>query len=133
MTVTATMLARLRRMVNEPDDTNDYDDAALTAIVEGYPVSDADGNDPDDNDWTDTYDLHRAAADIWEEKASVVAADFDFSADGGRYDRSQVYQQYTNLAHYHAARARVRSGRMVSSPTETPRQVWIGNLPEVDE
>lgn len=132
MSATATMIARLRRMVNEPDDTGGYSDAVLAEAIEQYPLLDADGNDPAQSDWTATYCLHSAARDVWEEKASVVAVDFSFSADGGSYSREQVYQQYMNQAHYHGARRAVGSVRLVASPTET-RAVWIGNLPEVDE
>lgn len=132
MTATATMIARLRRMVNEPDDTNGYTDALLAGAIETYPLLDSDGNDPSVTAWTATYCLHSAAREIWEEKASVVAVDFDFSADGGSYSRSQVYQQYMNRAAYHGARRAVDSIRLVSTPTEPVPAVWIGNLPETD-
>lgn len=132
MSATDTMIARLRRMVLEPDASNGYDDDVLAAVIEQYPLLDADGNDSSSDDWTASYDLHAAARDVLEEKAAVVAGDFDFSADGGNYQRSQVYQQLMNLAHYHAARRRVGSGRMVAQPNEVQPSTWIGNLPEVD-
>lgn len=132
MAATATMLARLRRMTNEPDETNGYTDAVITEIIERYPLLDADGNDPTASDWTAGYDLHAAASEIWEEKASVVAGDFAFSADGGQYSRQQVMQQYMQLAHYHRSRRNLTSGVMVAWPDEPNPALWIGNLPEPD-
>ena len=58
----------------------------------------------ENDDWVDTYDLHAAAADIWDEKAAGVAEDFDFRADGGQYSRSQVVEQYERRARYHRNR-----------------------------
>lgn len=132
MTATAAMIARLRRMVNEPTDAGGYTDEVLTDAIETYPLLDADGNDPSDSDWTANYDLHAAASQVWEEKAGVVAVDFDFGADGGTYQRHQVYQQYINQAHYHAARRSTGTGEMLVWPKETNPRAWIGNLPETD-
>lgn len=78
-------------MVNESDDSNAYTDTTLTAIIEAYPLLDSDGNEPVRTDWTATYDLH-AARGMCSMKGGCVRVDFDFSADGGNYSRSQVYQ-----------------------------------------
>ncbi len=91
-TPTADQIAQLRRMVAEPD-ANTYSTTVLSGIIVRYPLVDADGNDPDDLLWAGVWDLNRAAADIWEEKATAYVADFDFAADGGDYKRSQAHAQ----------------------------------------
>lgn len=101
-------IRRLRRMVAE-ETAAIYVDSDLSSAIERYPLDDADGNDPEDDDWTDTYDLHAAAADIWQEKASKVITDYDFSADGGRYDRSQVHSAMMRQVHHHLARRQAKA------------------------
>ena len=116
MAATAAQIAQLRRMVNEPDNTT-YDDDAITAFIEAYPLMDERAEVPytwdtstepptqDDNDnWVATYDLNAAAADVWAEKAAVVAGDYDFRADGGQFTRSQVYGQFMRQSAYYRAR-----------------------------
>jgi len=131
MSATAAQIAQVRRMVNEPDDTT-YDDDAISVFIERYPLLDERGEAPytwdtstspptqeDNEDWIATYDLHAAAADIWDEKAAVVAVDFDFSADGGNYSRSQVVQQFERQARAHRARRRPGAIRLHKWPKET--------------
>ncbi len=147
MSATAAELARLRRMVNEPETTT-YDDILLAQYIEKYALMDERGQEPytwdrstepptkDANEnWIPTYDLNSAAADIWDEKAAVVAADFNFSADGGRYDRGQVAEMFVKRARYYRSRRAIRTIMPVVYPTERDEDVfpWIGNLPEFDE
>jgi len=86
MTVSATDIAAVRRMTAVTN--TEYTDDALTAIIELYPLPDIKGNFPYtdqgevNTDWTARYDLHSAAADVWEEKAAALAAKYDFNADG---------------------------------------------------
>ena len=118
MSATAAMILQVRGWVNESDDTN-YDDDAIAVFIERYPLLDERGEAPyswdtttspptqdDNDDWIDTYDLHAAAADIWDEKAAIVAQDFDFTADGGSYSRAQVAAAYERQARIHRARRR---------------------------
>lgn len=119
MSATAAEVARLRRMVNETDEYGDYTDSDLEDYIERYPRMDERGQKPytydtstsppteeENDDWVPTYDLNAAAADIWEEKAAALAADFDFSADGASYTRSQKYQQAKDMAaHYRRRRS----------------------------
>jgi len=131
MSATAAQVARVRRMVNEADDTT-YDDDAIADYIESYPLIDERGEEPytwdtstspptqeDNDDWIATYDLHAAAADIWEEKAAVVAVDFDFRADGGQYSRSQVAERYERMVRYHRTRRAPRTHRLVMYPDPT--------------
>lgn len=130
MTATATMIEKVRRMVNEPENTT-YSDATLSVIIETYPLVDARGVEPytwdtstepptkDANDnWIVTYDLNAAAADIWEEKAALVAQDFDFKADGGGYTRSQVYDQFMKLADNYRSKRSVTTISQEAYPYE---------------
>lgn len=66
-------------------------DADLDELLAAAQITDSDGLDPTDDDWTPTWDLHGAAADGWERKAGLVAGDYDFGEDGQRFDRSQVH------------------------------------------
>ena len=127
MAATAAQVARIRRMVNEPTET-DYDDDLVEDYIERYPLVDARGEDPwvestttpgtleENDDWTATYDLAAAAADIWSEKAAALAGDFDFSADGGNYSRSQAYEQYMKQSRYWRARRSAVTMTMVPVP-----------------
>lgn len=130
-------------MVAEPDDTT-YDDAAITTYIESYPHIDEQGELPYTLDsstppaqeantsWIPTYDLHAAAADIWEEKAAAVAHKYDFSADGGNYSASNQYEQYMKQARNHRARRLPSTATMHKTPKEVEPSIWIGNLPEDD-
>lgn len=146
MTATAAQIAQIRRMVAEPTETT-YDDESVQGYIETYPLIDERGEAPytwdtstepptqtaNDN-WIATYDLHAAAADIWDEKASQWADKYDFSADGGNYHRSNVYNQMMAKVRYHRARRSLKGVALVKWPEEdnTAAMPWIGNLPEPD-
>lgn len=105
MSASAVNIADLRDMVAEPDATT-YSDTTLARIIETFPLIDADGYEPTDDDWTATYDLNAAAANVWSRKASALASLYDFAADGGSYKRSQAYQNAKSEARrYRAMRA----------------------------
>lgn len=111
---------RLRRMIAEPTDTT-YSDGDLIEYIERRPLTDALGNYPyvrgttfpvtevlNDN-WTPTYDLNAAAAEVWGEKASALASLFDYSADGASYTRKQQYDNAQAQQRYYAARRSART------------------------
>lgn len=136
--VTAAQIAQLRRMVAEPTVTT-YTDALLTSFIDKYPHIDPYGELPTDEygavnaDWTATYDLAAAAADVWEEKAGLVIGKFDFSANGGSYNQSQQYDQYMKQVRYYRSRRMPSTMKLVKYPTESMSdEGWIGNLPEDD-
>ena len=117
MSATDEQIERVRRMTGELD-TGTYIDDDIQTFIEDHPLVDENGEPPrvpstttpgemmTNPDWTDTYDLNHAAADIWEEKAAVLAGDYDFEADGGKYTRSQAYEQAMKMArHYRAKRS----------------------------
>ncbi len=126
MTATAEQIARLRRMVNEPG-ADTYSDVELQGYIERYPVVDARGENPYvestitpgtleiNDDWTATYDLNAAAADVWTEKAASLAADYDFETQGQSFSRSQAYEQAMAQARQYRSR---RSWKTVTARPE---------------
>jgi len=144
MAATAAQIAQVRRMVNEPT-TATYADADITTYIEHYPLMDALGETPYTWDtsttpasqvandaWVDTYDLAAAAADIWSEKAAGLAPNFDFSADGASYSRSQAYEQAMKQARYYRSRRSPKTATLQAWPKDDEGITWIGNLPEPD-
>lgn len=111
MTVTESMIAKLRRMINEPTQAL-YTDAALDEILTENAVTDPDGQT--------TYDLNAAAADVWSEKAALIADEFDFNADGGSFQRSQKYDAYMKNARHYGSRRKAKSRPLAfAEDTET--------------
>lgn len=143
MTATAVQIAEVRRMIAEPSTTT-YTDVLIADYIERYPHIDEQGELPytlssdtppthtTNDNWIATYDLHAAAADVWEEKAADVAHRVNFAADGGNYTMSNLYEQYMKMARYHRARRLPSTTRLHKSPKETDPAIWIGNLPESD-
>jgi len=133
----ATDIARLRRMVAESG-TATYTDSLLVSAISSYPLPDASGEWPyltsgsANTAWTPTYDLARAAADVWEEKAAAIAGNFDFTADGATFNKSQVTEHYMKQARLWRSRRTPGNHEMVSYPSITVQDVWIGNLAEED-
>ena len=97
-------------MVAEPTQDT-YTDDLLSAALTTHPLPDANGYAPTDTAWAGVWDSALAAAQVWEEKAAAFAGDYDFSADGGSYQRSQVYAQMMATARSFRARACGRYGR----------------------
>ena len=128
MAATAAMAERLRRMVDEPTTTT-YSDDLIDDYIEKYPLIDALGTDPQEVDfttepptisekdnWIPTYDLHAAAADIWEEKAATIAENFDFSADGGSFKRDQKYEHYMKQSRFHSSKRSAKTIKLWVEP-----------------
>jgi hypothetical protein len=132
MTATVDQVAQIRRMVGEPT-TAIYSDAALTAMIEAYPLMDENGvlayywnylttppSKVANTSWIPTYDLNQAAADIWQEKAATAAQDFDVAADGAAMSRSQVYEQCMKQQRHYAAKRAASTIRLRPSPRPLP-------------
>jgi hypothetical protein len=147
MTATAAQIAQVRRMVNEPDDTT-YDDDAISGYIEDYPRLDERGEVPytwdtstspptqdDNDDWIPTYDLAAAAADIWAEKAAILAQDYNFrSADGASFNRREVYEQYMNQSRYYRSRRKPSTHKLAVYPDMNGSKDpdWVINEAEDD-
>ena len=113
--------------------TDTYTDIDLSEYISRYPVDDADGYVPTDIGWAGNWDLNLAAADVWEEKVAMVAADFDFAADGGDYKRSQAYAQALQQARNFRARRQTGTLTMVATPKPAGAarlDGYLGNLAE---
>jgi glutamine synthetase len=106
MAVTIALIAKLRRMIAEPTFTT-YTDDDLEDVIEEHAVLDSEGYAPESDDWTATYDLNAAAAELWEEKATAFVGLYDFNADGGSFNRSQAYNQAMKMARHYHSRKRV--------------------------
>lgn len=130
-------IARLRRMVAESG-TATYTDSSLRTTISGYPLPDVTGEWPYlasgsvNTDWTGTWDLAAAAADVWEEKGAALAGSFDFTADGATFHKSQTVEQYERQARKWRSRRSPGNHEMRAYPMPTLRETWIGNLAEED-
>jgi len=126
-------LTRLRRMVAEPG-TAPYTDALLVDAIAAYPLPDVAGEWPlltsgsANTAWTGTFDLAAAAADIWSEKATSYVGNFDFTADGATFHKSQVYEQYSKEARRWRSRRTHGNHTVVSYPAPTLRDNFVFNI-----
>lgn len=134
MSASTDQIYELRRRVAEPTDARGYTNTRLSVYIERYPLVDALGRFPWRSNlgnppelevnpyWTATYDLNAAAADIWDEKASSLAENYD--RDGA--SRSQAYEHAVKRAKYYRAR---RSPTLIEqTPYPYPvRESWVGN------
>jgi hypothetical protein len=60
-----------------------------------------------------TYNLHRAASNIWQQKAAFVYADTNWQADNHRLDSAQVFDHCHKMANYHAQLAGMLVSRLI--------------------
>ena len=115
MAATATQITRVRALAGVT--VSDYSDAAVTLAISEYPKIDSAGLDPTDTEWTESYDLYRAAADIVDQRAAGVVEQYDQDSDGAALSRSQKFAQLTRLASRLRARAAPRIARRVLQDT----------------
>lgn len=115
MTITESDIRRLRSMINEPTDETwtDYD---LATLIEATACIDKYGKEPDDYGWKPTYNLYQAASELWLEKAAKVSDEFDFSADGGSFQRSQKQAMALKQAGYFESRSKALSLHLKQYP-----------------
>lgn len=145
MTATAAQIAQVRRMTSEPTEDT-YSDEAVQGYIEEYPTVDERGTDPywwnsattpptrtANVDWIATYDLHAAAADIWEEKAAALSAGYDFATEGQSFTRSQAYEQAMKMARFHKSQRNPDTIVARMKPDTKLTSEVIGNLAEQDE
>ncbi len=101
-----TALAQLKRRCAASTAPTLCDQTLLGILRECRTVDEA-GLLVDDPEWAGAWDMNLAEALAWETKEAAVAGEFDFSADGGSYKRSQQAAAFAAKAK--AARMR-RSG-----------------------
>lgn len=131
-------IVRFRRMVAETA-SGTYTDSDLANAISRYPLADVSGEWPlltsgsANTDWVATYDLAAAAAEIWDEKATSFVGNFDFTADGATFHKSQVYEQYSKEARKWRSRRALGGHELRPYPGVSLQDVWIGNLAEQDD
>ena len=107
-TVPESEIKRLRRLTSETDVANsNYTDAMLAEYIER-----AEGV------------VYWAAAEICQEKAAAATALFDFSADGGSYQRGDIAAKWLKLAeHYKTLGGKKNGGtiELIKWPPEPQR------------
>lgn len=129
MAATAEQIARVRRYTDEPAATSSYMDTDIQVYIERYPVIDGLGVPPfyydysttpptktARTDWIASYDLHAAAAEIWQEKAAALAPNYIFSADGASYNRSEAYDHAMQRSAYHESKRPPRDVKFRPEP-----------------
>lgn len=124
MPATSAMISQVRKLVGDPTLT----DSAVSQAIERYPLMDLHGKEPFvwgagsppsrtlNPAWDPTYDLHAATADLLEEKAALLAKDFDFATEQERFERSQKYTQTMSLVRHHRARRAPQTVSLVAWP-----------------
>ncbi len=99
-------IRRLRRLVSETNGDN-YSDGDLQEYL-------------DRNDGV----VYWAAAEICQEKAAAATSLYDFSADGGSYQRGEIAAKWLKLAsHYQTLGGKKNGGtiRLIKYPPEPQR------------
>ncbi len=112
--VSAADIQVVRRMTGVT--VEEYSDNNLSSIIERYPLPDANGLFPEEDGWTPRYDLNAAAADVWAEKAAGLAGQYDFTADGASFERSQAYEQAMQQARYYRSRRALHTVKSQAYP-----------------
>jgi len=64
---------------------------------------------------TRTYNLNRAAAEVWETKAAHASKGYAFTADGATYNRQQVYEHCLRMADRYRNLSGVKVARLFRS------------------
>lgn len=70
-----------------------------------------------DEDWTPSYDFHRAAAEGWRRKAAVVAADYSITIEGRELNRAQMVENFLKMA---SAELSLAQPRYMAAPDTVP-------------
>lgn len=109
MALTQAQLFRLSRMSGEAHkDVEDrmVDDVTLQDIADEMGlVKDSEDLAPADTGYVATYDLYRIAADVWRQKAGMVAEGYNIKVEGASFNRSEVYDHYLKQASRYAGMA----------------------------
>jgi len=60
-----------------------------------------------------SYNINRAAAEVWQRKAAHYASSYDFAADGARFDRSQMHAHALDMVKHFKNAGGIAIGRLV--------------------
>ena len=114
--VTERDIRRLRRLVAETAEDSQYTDEMLTEYIER-----AEGV------------IYWAAAEICQEKSAACTAQFDFSADGGTYNRGDVSTKWMKLANHYKMLGGKKNGGTILLEKWPPEPQRVNVLDYRDE
>lgn len=138
MPASSDQILQVRRWVDDVAAPQTYTDAAIKAIIETYPLLDERGVEPyyfdmtttpptktETPGWYPTYDLHAAAAHIWEEKAAALALDIDCQTESqfGTINKPLTQRRdfAVKQARYHRGRRAVNTVTPMSWPSRNAK------------
>ena len=99
-------LASLSGEAHKPIEERMVEDFRLQEIADEVArIKDDSELAPADSGYTPTYDLYRAAAAVWAEKAGMVAEGYNIKVEGAAFNRSEVYDHYMQQAGRYAGMA----------------------------
>jgi len=106
-------LAYLRETTGLVGNETDWPDARLQRFLDNAKVRDDEGRESDDEDYETTYDLNRAAAQVFRARAADAAPHgFQTQMDQAATHRQQIVENYHRLARDHDKRSRARAIKM---------------------
>lgn len=114
----ATAEARIKRMVAWDSDPA-LSQGDIEELVTLAARADADGLAPDDDDWTETYDLNAAAAEGWRWKMAKATARVSFG------DGTQSVSRSDFVAHCAAMVAQYQRRIAVNVPMNRYDDPWV--------
>ena len=79
----------------------------------GFGVGIAEGIVPGATGWVPTYNTNGAIAEVWSQKAALVAGDYTFSADEASFDKGDLLAHMLAMESKYAALAVDVVGRTV--------------------
>lgn len=132
MDIPETIIRKVRLMINEPT-TDTWTDPEIADLFPDYVCADKFGNEPDDPKWETTYNLYALASYIWQVKAARVADEFDFTADGGSFNRSQKQLMALKQASFYDSRSKAFSLHLKQYPLTSAGKFGWQDLPYKDE
>lgn len=115
MPLSASETVRIRQLVSESTDDVFSDSDIQTVSDAMAKVIDASGYAPSHASYTDTYDIYLLASELWRIKAGNFADEFDFAAEGGKFNRSQKYRMALDQAKRYSDMSRQRSSSTSSA------------------
>lgn len=84
--------------------------ADVNSIVASYPLPDAAGLVSSQVGWVPNYDANAAIAEVYAQKAALVAGDFNFTADDASYDKADLLAHMLEMRDMYAAKAYTATG-----------------------
>lgn len=102
-TASAAALARLRRMVNEPDDGNGWTDIRLDDILQESVGTNG------------AYDFNSSAADVWEAKSAETTALTDVTESSSSRRNSQYFDHCLKMVALYRGKAADEAAASIST------------------